>query len=197
MLKDLALALLRFAKKALIGTAAWFVSLFIILIIGTVFQLPDRSPAFSTAYSLMVVFIPIITGIVFFLKAGPSSDTPISCYSQEFLSTHTEVREIRTKVAGVTFKNDDGSSRQETLALCKEGHAIQLLPFRYKGDPAYRVITQYGQIGNLSADDAALLDEFYQGHVIIGNISKITGGTNGHYYGCNIILRIYQEKSAN
>lgn len=197
MLKDLALALLRFAKKALVGTTAWFVSLFIILILGTVFQLPDRSPVVSTAYSLIAVFIPIITGIILFLKAGSSSDTPISYYSQEFLSTHTEVREIRTKVVGVSFKNEDGSSRQEILSLCKEGHAIQLLPFRYQGDPAYRVITQYGQIGNLSADDAALLDEFYSGYVIIGNISKITGGTNGHYYGCNIILRIYQEKSAS
>lgn len=193
MLKKFTLSLIRLAKKAAAGVAAWLVSLFVILIIGTIFQLPDHGSTISTLYSLTVVFIPIIVGVVFFIKTSRPSHAPTSYHSREFLSSHTEIREIRTKVAGVSFNNENGSSRQELLSLCEAGQAIELIPFRYKGDPAYRVITQYGQIGNLRADDAALLDDIYRGCVIVGTISKVTGGANGQYYGCNIILKIYQK----
>ena len=110
-----------------------------------------------------------------------------------FLETHEPIREIRTKVAGTTFRNDDGSSRQEILALCHDGDMLDLEYFTYEGEPAYKVFSRYGQIGNLPAEDALLIDSVYGKHVTGAVISRITGG-NGYYYGCNILLTVYSRK---
>lgn len=110
-----------------------------------------------------------------------------------FLETHEPIREIRTKVAGATFRNDDGSSRQEILSLCHDGDMLDLEYFTHQGEPAYKVFSRYGQIGNLPAEDAMLIDSVYGEYVTGAVISKVTGG-NGYYYGCNILLTIYTKK---
>ena len=112
---------------------------------------------------------------------------------QHFLETHEPIRKIRTKVAGTTFRNDDGSSRQEILALCHDGDMLDLEYFTYQGEPAYKVFSRYGQIGNLPAEDAMFVDSVYGEYVTSAVISKVTGG-NGYYYGCNILLTIYAKK---
>ena len=60
-------------------------------------------------------------------------------------------------VAGVTFKNDDGSSRQKIL---KDFLAVDisvtpciLEEYEYEGEPAVRVITCDGCVGNIRASD--------------------------------------------
>lgn len=64
-------------------------------------------------------------------------------------------------VAGVTFQNEDGSSRQDILrAVCagkKRGQSdVVLEQFDYKGSPAVRVLTPAGCVGNVRRTD---LDE--------------------------------------
>lgn len=112
---------------------------------------------------------------------------------QHFLKTHEPIREIRTKVAGTTYRNDDGSSRQEILSLCHDGDMLDLEYFTYEGEPAYKVFSRYGQIGNLPAEDALLIDSVYDEFITGAVISKVTGG-NGYYYGCNILLTVYARK---
>lgn len=69
----------------------------------------------------------------------------------EYARTHDS---IFTKVAGVTFKNADGSSRQaylKDLAVTGAGN-VQLVQFDYQGEPALRVVVDGMEIGNIPAD---------------------------------------------
>lgn len=57
-------------------------------------------------------------------------------------------------VAGVTYKNDDGSSRQQILEDLCEGKksnlvSAQLEKYEYDGNPAVRVLTELGCVGNI------------------------------------------------
>lgn len=61
-------------------------------------------------------------------------------------------------VAGVTFDNDDGSSRQEILReICggeEEGETEAWLEwYEYLGEDAYRVMTSCGCVGNVRKND--------------------------------------------
>lgn len=110
-----------------------------------------------------------------------------------FLREYTLEREIRTSVKGVTFRNDDGSNRQSILARCHRGDGVIPIFYRYNGDPAYAVITDYGQIGVLSADLAQDIHDGYANHMVNGEILAVTGGDAGRNLGCNIVLRFYRK----
>ena len=111
----------------------------------------------------------------------------------DFVNEHPVIKEFHTKVVGVSFPNDDGSSRQAILSNCRRGEYITLEPYRWRGKSAYAVLTEHGQIGNLSADLAEdLTTEYGDDFFVSGIICQITGGSGGLYYGCNIFLRIYQ-----
>lgn len=204
MLKKFTLSLIRLAKKAAAGVAAWLASLFVILIIGTIFQLSDHSPTISTLYSLSVVFVPIVIGLFFFFavcksQSLPSQDIVICTVSElnTFLDTHDLVDTISTKVVGVTFNNGDGSSRQTILSHCNVGDQVYFQFFIYQGKPAYSVTTNHGQIGNLSADLAQTIDLRYDGCTLCGTITKISGGIDGLYYGCHLQISVFREKHAS
>ena len=73
---------------------------------------------------------------------------------------------IVTAIAGVTFKNDDGSSRQAILKDIKArgGDAeLDLEEYEYKGKPAIRVLVDGDQIGNIPrgrvAEVSAILEQ--------------------------------------
>ena len=61
--------------------------------------------------------------------------------------------QIITAVAGVTFKNDDGISRQNILKDLKARGGydddLELEEYEYKGKPAIRVLVDGEQIGNI------------------------------------------------
>lgn len=58
------------------------------------------------------------------------------------------------------------------------------------------VISDHGQIGHLSQKIATDLDQTYgdDDTYISGQISDITGGTDGLYYGCSLMVCIYQRR---
>lgn len=114
---------------------------------------------------------------------------------QKFHAQYTPIRTYYTKVVGVTFKNKDSTDRQSILSRCNNRDEVSLEPFTYRGDPAYAVWTRHGQIGNLSADDAAMISTVYADFVTLAEIKEITGGKRGQCYGCNLILTVYQPKS--
>ena len=92
---------------------------------------------------------------------------------------------IRTKVVGVTFKNDDGTDRQEILATVYAGDALDLEPYEYNGAPAMAVIHANGCIGNIKADLAAdLCSNPYITYT--AEVLEVTGGDGIKSYGCNI-----------
>lgn len=112
---------------------------------------------------------------------------------QEFCEEHPLIDDFLTKVKGVTFRNDDGTSRQEILSYCLRGESVYFRQFIYNGKPAYAVISNHGQIGSLSADLAESFDSRYgRDAYISGTISDITGGEDGMYYGCMLHIRVYK-----
>lgn len=112
---------------------------------------------------------------------------------QAFCEEHPLIDDFLTKVKGVTFRNDDGTSRQEILSCCLRGESVYFRQFIYNGKPAYAVISDHGQIGNLSADLAESFDSRYgRDAYISGTISDITGGEDGMYYGCMLHIRVYK-----
>ena len=125
----------------------------------------------------------------------------ISCLSgQEMVMisrNYHVVEEIRTKVRGVKFRNDNGTDRQTILRHCHAGDQLRFSFYRYQGAPAYTVVSDWGQIGNLSADLAEELAEMISSRknkcLILGEILNISGGYRGESFGCNISLTIYEK----
>lgn len=113
---------------------------------------------------------------------------------QHFLGENELVRTIHTKVVGVTFRNKDGSSRQENLSYCVSGGTVEFEYFTYQGAPAYAVYCGGLQIGNLPADLARDLYELPDTYTFIGDIDEVTGGDDGLNYGCNLSIELYRQK---
>jgi hypothetical protein len=70
------------------------------------------------------------------------------------------------KVAGVTFKNDDGSSRQAILKLLCDGDkeggdTADIEQYIYENELAFRVKTEDGCIGNIRREDVREMKRFY------------------------------------
>ena len=124
-----------------------------------------------------------------------NTDIVISSESdlEDFLSSHTLVDTIHTKVVGVSFPNEDGTSRQGIIRLCNAGDPVQFEFWEYKGSPAYAVFSEHGQIGNLPSELASSIDENYDSCVLHGTIDKITGGSEELFYGCNLMINVYRE----
>lgn len=110
-----------------------------------------------------------------------------------FLEENVVVREIHTKVAGVTFRNEDGTSRQKILADICPGEAVSFEYYEYQGAPAYSVNWCGQQIGNLPADLARDLHDLPDTYTFVGEANEITGG-DGLKYGCNLLITLYKQK---
>lgn len=98
-----------------------------------------------------------------------------------------------SKVVGVTFNNDDGSSRQKYIASLKAGDELIFRPVSVQGHPeAIGVFTTSGkQLGHLTSELAGELRNKYPTHPISATVAQVTGGGD-RSYGCNIHIIIYQ-----
>lgn len=105
--------------------------------------------------------------------------------------THSE--EYKTKIVGVTFKNEDGTNRQEVIELCTEGDSLSLEHYYYKGEDAFKVTNLYGEaLGNLKKELTEKLVEKYDIATIEAadvEILNITGEDKGTL-GVNIQIAI-------
>ena len=125
-----------------------------------------------------------------------NDDVTITTHDEflSFFSSHDIIDEINTKVVGVSFDNDDGTSRQDILSRCTVGDQVYFRYYVYRGTPAYSVTTDHGQIGNLPAELSHTIDQQYDGCTLYGTITKISGGEDGFYYGCNLQILVFREK---
>lgn len=101
---------------------------------------------------------------------------------------------IETRVAGVTFENDDGTNRQEILKKCKPGDSIVLEHWPMPEDEyAVKVLRENGeQLGHIPREDAEDVAEWLgSANSVTAKIKKITGGTKDKpTIGCIIEIRI-------
>lgn len=102
------------------------------------------------------------------------------------------IRDFNTKVVGVTFGNDDGSSRQAIIKNCKAGEDIIFKPVPTAEYPdAIGVFNKRGQqLGHLNAELAAEMKNKYPNNPMSVTINNITGGDDKNY-GCNLHIIIY------
>jgi hypothetical protein len=110
------------------------------------------------------------------------------------------MRKIRTKVVGVTARNDDGTRRQEIAELLGPGHDLELIRDRYNEHDENAVEVHdplQGQVGflrrELAEEVAGLLDS---GIPVEAVVLALTGGDGSKKYGVNIELRIFDGDTA-
>lgn len=133
---------------------------------------------------LLIVFYPV--GIVYFIIWLCKKNKTAAPVSRSIM------RDFNTKVVGVTFGNDDGTSRQEIIKSCKPGDDIILKPVPTKEYPdAIGVFNKKGQqLGHIGAELASELKEKYPRNAMSVTINNITGGGDKNY-GCNLHIVIY------
>lgn len=136
------------------------------------------------------------------LDAAPDADLPSMPVPDGYLSNgdpfyfddYNVVKTIRTKVVGVTYRNSDGSSRQENIACCSPGDPLELDYFSYRGSPAFSVSDGSGnQLGNLSAEIAHAIFDLPPDLITYASVKQITGGDSSNY-GCNIEILVLRKK---
>jgi hypothetical protein len=108
--------------------------------------------------------------------------------------------EFKTKLAGVTHRNEDGSDRQSLLKNCRSGERVWLSrePDNPYDNKAIAVLNKMGQkLGYIPAGDNMLASHIDRGGETGATIVAITGGQNffqqllsiqGKTYGC--VLKI-------
>ena len=110
---------------------------------------------------------------------------------------------IRTKVAGVTFDNDNGTSRQETIRkFCHSGDWLDVRPepqnphsrnapgLWVRGGLIFRAWHKVGYVPQEDADQLRVrLD---QGCRLTSRISEVVGGEDGLSYGLRIEIFVHE-----
>lgn len=105
----------------------------------------------------------------------------------------TLIDKINTKIVGVTFKNEDGTNRQDIISSCNEGDNLYLEHYYYKGEDAFRITNCFDEcLGNLKKELSAKLVEKYGVDIIESadvEILNITG-QDEETLGVNICIKI-------
>lgn len=110
------------------------------------------------------------------------------------------MRTIRTKIVGVTARNDDGTRRQDLIEFLSPGEELELVrdPDNEHDENAVEVHDSGGdQLGfvrrELAEEVAHWLDE---GIPVEAIVLEVTGGDDGRNHGVNIELRVYDGDGA-
>jgi hypothetical protein len=102
------------------------------------------------------------------------------------------LKSMTTRVVGVSFDNDDGTSRQDIISGLSVGEALLLNYHEY--EPAYAVTDALGNcIGHVSKELAATIYQKYKDCYFAVSVDDITGGDSGLKYGCVISIDIYDS----
>lgn len=145
---------------------------------------------------LMIIIYPV--GIAYLIyrlcKKNKAKADPNVAYFDA--SKATVLRDFHTKVAGVTFKNDDGTSRQDIIRTLSVGSDVVFRPVEIKGHPeAIAVYSNTGkQIGFLNAYLAEEMRDRYAQNPMSVVISSISGGEDDKSLGCNLHIVIYEKQ---
>lgn len=150
---------------------------------------------------LLVIFYPvgIVYLIIWLYKRNNKTTTIPSAVSEDAkhinINKLTIERDFHTKVVGVTFNNDNGTSRQMIIKQCCPGDDIILKPLPTEKYPdAIGVFNkQNQQLGHLSQSLAEEIKYKYGFHPMSVKISNITGGGENNY-GCNLHIVIYAKQ---
>jgi len=99
-------------------------------------------------------------------------------------------------VVGETQMNDDHTSRQEAIAKCAEGMPVQVkfIPGGPGGVDSARVITEFGEIGNLRKDAIEKLHQLKKHHQKVDAYIRDLEGGDEHGRIRSATLQVYVYK---
>ena len=109
---------------------------------------------------------------------------------------------LKFKVVGVTFKNEDGKSRQTLLRKLHFGDApfnsdegvdITIERGAYQGEPAFSVFAEGHQVGNISKDDVPFFVRRWSDFVGVTSAEVYGGGTDDEGHSINYGMKINWE----
>lgn len=111
---------------------------------------------------------------------------------------------VTVKLAGVTFKNDDGTERQQILRALKFHDApynaeidVSIKEYRFDNERAYGVYLNDTQIGNIPHRLIQFIYDNFQRIESISNIAAYGGGRDADgkpkSYGAEITIRLYKD----
>lgn len=113
-----------------------------------------------------------------------------------FMTYELPFKKIKTKVVGVSFKNDNGTSRQKYISKSFVGEKIHIIHKPIKGHPNALAVynSRHCQIGHLSSELASeVVKDMNKDYIVLGKITSITGGEKEKpTLGCNIELELYK-----
>ena len=122
-----------------------------------------------------IVGIPLIFLGVFLYRKKKKQDPPVpistsapakkkDAETPEGIPSAKPRKQFSCKVAGVSFKcaMDEEMTRQEVLEGVHNGQIVSIVPYKYKGEPAYYVVDPDVDLdfGNLPADISEEVSEF-------------------------------------
>jgi len=98
-------------------------------------------------------------------------------------------------VAGVTYDNNDGSSRQAVIKNCKkfDNNNAFFKKSKYNGKPSIEIWTDYGQIGNVPSEYIDKILSIKNVHSYISNIDSFYNEKNKKTMFCEIT--VFYKKS--
>lgn len=109
---------------------------------------------------------------------------------------------IYFRVAGVSYNNDNGTSRQRYISKLKPFDALGMVSYEYEGTTAFHILDEYGHcIGNLPKEHIDfVLDHYNQGHKISLYITDILGldedghRIDGYNLGVEVCLDVHDDR---
>ena len=137
----------------------------------------------SIGWTIGSVFVPFVVPIIYYFtkpKRKPKQGEEIIL---------EEPKNIFTNVAGIKYKNEDGTDRQEILKRCEEGDELELIrePNNRYDSNAVAVYAGDEQVGYLFREEASeigpLLDA---GYIVDAAIFEINRDKEGNIKRCHI-----------
>lgn len=106
------------------------------------------------------------------------------------------------RVAGVSFDNDNGTSRQNYISKLHEYDALGLQSFEYEGETAFHVLDEHKHcIGSLPKENIDFILQHYEaGHKIVLYVNEILGLDengkliDGYNYGVDVAVEVYDDR---
>lgn len=147
-----------------------------------------------------VVIAAVLAFMGFRKSKQPDRKEPVKAPDAHSASTaESKCEFLKTKVAGVTFKN--GRKSRQTILRAMYFHDapfdkgdmdLELRRYEYESKPAFGVYVNGEQIGNIPAEHTAFVEENLSRCDGITHI-EVYGGGEGRSYGAEITMRFRKE----
>ncbi|MDL2248758.1 TM2 domain-containing protein [Tyzzerella sp. OttesenSCG-928-J15] len=99
---------------------------------------------------------------------------------------------VEFNVAGVTYNNDDGSSRQRIISHMKDGAKVSFKPYAYNNELAIAIMNSNNNcIGNVPRTEIENVNHVMKNYKNVFINTKIIGGYDNKSYGVVVTITAY------